>query len=276
MRYPWLDSIAALNRAYLTEDYRAATTSVPVEAMVFVQCDAKQKTFEQEVEWLEGQVNLDSRIRGMVAWAPLEIGNEVSEYLVRLKRHQLVRGIRRIIQFEPDLDFCLQPEFIAGVRALSEFDFSFDMCIDHRQMGNAIRLVEKINAVPIILDHIGKPAIREGRRAEWASELRVLSRFPNVVCKISGVATEADHSNWTPEDLQPYLIEVITAFGFDRVMFGSDWPVSTQAIRFDEWVAILDRLLAGVSVTDQRKFWRDNAVRVYRLDGHVPKFSMST
>jgi L-fuconolactonase len=269
IRYPWLDGNALLNRPHLLDDYRAATTSVPVEAMVFVQCEAEFSAFEREAVWATEQAKLDPRIQGLVAWAPLEKGRAVSADLERLKRHDMLRGIRRIIQFEPDLDFCLRPDFIDGVRSLKDFDLSFDLCIDHRHLANVVKLAQTIPNVPMILDHIGKPALKDGNMSPWADQLCALAHCPDVVCKISGVVTEADHRHWTPDQLKRYIDVAIEAFGFDRIMFGGDWPVSTQAIRYEHWVSLLDDILAGVSDADRRKFWHDNAVRVYRLGSNA-------
>ena len=264
IRYPWLDHNTLLNKSYLLPDYRRAFASVDVEAMVFVQCEADFAAFAREAEWVAEQAQIDPRIRGLVAWAPLEKGAAVADDLARLKRHSILRGIRRIIQFEEDIDFCLRPDFIAGVRALREFDLSFDICVDYRHMGNILKFVEQISDVPMILDHIGKPSIRDNMREPWATQLRELARFPNVVCKMSGVATEA-RENWARNDLFPYIDVAFDAFGFDRMMFGGDWPVTLQAIEPARWIALLDQRLASVNEKDQRKFWRDNANRVYRL-----------
>ena len=119
----------------------------------------------------------------------------------------------------------------------------------------------------MILDHIGKPAIKDRIIEPWASQMREFARLPNVCCKISGVATEADHAAWTEEQLRRYVGVAIDAFGFDRVMFGGDWPVALQAITYRRWVNSLDEILAAASPADCRKFWRENAVRFYRLEG---------
>jgi L-fuconolactonase len=265
MRYPWLDSIPLLNRPYLLEEYQAATASVPVECMVFIQCEAEFSQFELEAEWVVEQARADPRIQGLVAWAPLEKGASVREDLKRLKRHSILRGIRRIIQFEPDLDFCLRPSFIEGTRALHEFDLSFDICVDYRHMDSVLKFVDRVPDVPMVLDHIGKPSIRSGMLHPWAEQIRELARFPHVFCKISGVATEADHQRWTHDDLKRFIDVAIEAFGFDRVMFGADWPVATQAISYRAWVELLDELLAGVDSAARRQFWRGNAARFYRV-----------
>jgi len=265
IRYPWLAENPLLNCAYLLDDYRAATGSLPIESMVFVQCEADFSAFEAEAAWVTELARTEPRIKGLVAWAPLEKGRGVSADLESLQKHSMLRGIRRIIQFEPDLDFCLRPDFIEGVRTLGDFNLSFDICIDHRHMANTLKFVERIPDVPMVLNHIGKPAIKDGVMQPWADQLRELARFPNVSCKISGVATEADHQRWTSEELERYVDVAIEAFGFERVMFGGDWPVALQAIQYRKWVEVLDGVLAGVSASDQRKFWRDNAARIYRL-----------
>ncbi|MBL8837886.1 MAG: amidohydrolase family protein [Alphaproteobacteria bacterium] len=262
--YPWLKNVPLLNRPYLLDDYRRAFSGVDIEAMVFVQCEADFAAYEREADWVAEQARVDPRIKGLVAWAPLERGGAVAADLARLKRHGILRGIRRIIQFEDDIDFCLRPAFIEGVRTLRDFDLSFDICIDHRHMANILKFVAAIPDVPMILDHIGKPSIRDGALQPWSSQLRTLSRFPNVVCKMSGVATEA-RPDWTPADLRPFMDTVFDVFGFDRIMFGGDWPVTLQAIQPARWIALLDETLAGVGEADRRKFWRGNAARVYRL-----------
>ncbi len=266
LRYPWLDGSAVLNRPYLLDDYAAATAGIDVEAMVFLQAEVEPAQFRDEAAWVAGLAEHEPRIAGMVAWAPLEKGRSVAADLEGLAQHGILRGIRRIIQFEPDLDFCLRPDFIEGVRTLADFGLSFDICIDHRHMANALKLAAAVPEVPMILDHIGKPAIKDGVMEPWASQMREFGRLPHVTCKISGVATEADHNAWSEADLQRYIRVAIDAFGFDRVLFGGDWPVAVQAISYPRWVDVLDNLLAAESLADQRKLWHDNAVRFYRLE----------
>jgi L-fuconolactonase len=266
LHYPWLADNAILDRPYLLQDYDAATEAVSIEAMVFVQCEVEPSSFEAEAAWVAELAGRERRIRGMVAWAPLEKGCAVRDDLERLTRHDILRGIRRIIQFEPNLKFCLRPDFIAGVRTLADFDLSFDICIDHRHMQDTLKFVECVPEVRLVLDHLGKPAIKDGAIQPWAYQMHELAGFPNVWCKISGVATEADHKMWKVDELKRYIEVAIEAFGFDRILFGGDWPVATQAISFSRWVAILDEMTAGVNETDQRKLWRDNAVRFYELE----------
>lgn len=262
--YPWLEGNKLLNRPYLLDDYRAAFASVDIEAMVFVQCEADFAAYEQEADWVVQQARIDPRIKAMVAWAPLEKGRAVEDDLVRLGRHAILRGIRRIIQFEDDIDFCLRPDFIEGVRTLADHGLSFDICVDYRHMANVLKFVEALPEVPMILDHIGKPAIRDSQLQPWSAQMRELAGFPNVVCKVSGVATEAAQ-NWHPATLKPFMDVAFAEFGLERTMFGGDWPVTLQAVPPTRWIEILDEYLKGVSANEQRGFWHDNAVRTYRL-----------
>jgi len=270
LRYSWLDSIPLLNRAYAIEDYRQMTAPVAIEAMVFLQCEVEPAQALAEAQWVASEAVREPRIRGIVAWAPLEKGAAVDADLAALAQIPLMRGIRRIIQFEPDLEFCLRPGFIEGVRRLARFGMSFDICIDHRHMANAIAFARQVPEVPMILDHIGKPDIKGRGLEPWRSQMRELAALPHVVCKVSGMVTEADHAAWTPDDLKPFLEATIDAFGFDRLIFGGDWPVCRQAAEYPRWVETLDGLLArmgpaGVGAADLRKLYRDNARRFYRL-----------
>jgi len=184
-----------------------------------------------------------------------------------LREKPIVRGVRRLIQSQPDPDYVLRRPFIEAVKLLPRYGLSFDICIFHHQMANTIRFVRQCPEVQLVLDHIGKPGIKAGVLDPWRQELRELAAMPNVHCKISGVATEADHANWTREQLRPYIEHAIECFGFDRVMFGGDWPVCGLAVAYPDWVSIVDWITSGCSEADRRKLFRDNAVRFYRLDG---------
>lgn len=263
--YPWLADHPAINRPFLLPDFDAATGPVTVERMVFVQCEAAPSHGFDEARWVASEAARDPRIAAMVAWAPLERGAAVAEDLERLAAFPILRGIRRLIQSEPDLDFCLRPDFVEGVRTLSRFGLSFDICIDRRHLANAIAFAKRCPDVPMVLDHIGKPNIAGGAFQPWAEQIRELARLPHVWCKLSGVATEADHKTWTRDQLKPYIQTAVEAFGFDRVMFGGDWPVATLAIGYPEWVETLNWALAGASEAELRRLYRDTARTVYRL-----------
>lgn len=265
LRYPWLSDVPLLNKPYLLPEYKVATDGLEIEKMVFVQCECEFSQCEQEAEWVTKQAQIDNRIKGIVPWAPLEKGFGARDILERYSGNKLIKGIRRIIQFEPDPEFCLNPDFVKGVKMLTDYNMSFDICISHVHMANAIKLVSQCPNGEFILDHIGKPNIKDQLFDPWKKEIRELSKLANVFCKISGLVTEANFSNWTIEDLRPYFDHVIECFGFDRLMFGGDWPVVNQASAYKQWVNTLDELLSGVSETELYKLFKGNAISFYKL-----------
>lgn len=265
LRYPWLASVPKLNRNHLIEDYRRACGPVQVAKMVFVQCECDPALSQQEAEWVAEVARTEPRLRGIVAQAPLEKGDAVGDALAKLAAIPLVKGVRRLIQSEADDAFCVRPDFVRGVQALHAHGLSFDLCIFHRQLANAIKLVRQCPDVSFVLDHIGKPDIKAGKLDPWRAELRELSKLENVWCKVSGLVTEADHAKWQPADLKPYIDHVIECFGFDRVMFGGDWPVSTQASDYPRWVVTLDEALRGCSADDLQRLYVRNAEDFYHV-----------
>lgn len=264
--YPWLRNLPRLNRRFLIEDYQKSCGSVEVNRLVFIQCEADFAHAMREFRWVAELAEKEPRIKGIVPWAPLEKGKDCLPVLETLAANPLVKGVRRMIQGEEDPEFCLQAGFLEGVRLLPRFNLTFDICISHFQMGNTSKLVQHCPEVRFVLDHIGKPDIRNRVYEPWRSELRVLAGLPNVHCKMSGLVVEAQMETWTPQDLRPYIDYVFECFGFDRVMFGGDWPVVLLASEMEDWIRALDRALEGVRQDDVRKLYRDNAIAFYRLD----------
>lgn len=265
LSYPWLAGNAALNKNHLLADYRRACGPVQVAKMVFVQCDCVPRQAQQEAEWVSTLARDEPRLRGIVARAALEQGDRVRPQLEKLTALPLVKGVRRLIQGEADAEFCLRPEFVRGVQLLHPFELSFDLCLKHAQLANTIKLVRQCPDVKFVLDHIGKPDIKAGRIDPWRAELRELAQMENVWCKLSGMVTEADHATWQPADLRPFIDHVIACFGFDRVMFGSDWPVSTLATDYPRWVATLDAALHRCSRDELQRVYVRNAEAFYRV-----------
>ncbi|MDP6379859.1 MAG: amidohydrolase family protein [Phycisphaerae bacterium] len=266
LNYPWLSGIPALNRSFLLDDYNAAAELVDVEAMVFMQCDAEPEQSLQEAEWVAGLAKSDPRIRTIISAAPLEDGQKCRPLLEDLASIPRVKGIRRLIQGEPDPEFCIKPDFLAAVRMLADLGLSFDICVSHPQMAAAVEMVRLCPGVAFILDHIGKPDIKGRLFEPWGAEIKALAELPDTYCKISGLITEADRENWTREDLRPYVEHVAACFGFDRVIFGGDWPVVTLAGEYSDWVDALDWALASCSAGELRKLFHDNALRIYKME----------
>lgn len=265
LRYAWHANVPKINRNHLLADFRAACGSVQVAKIVFVQCDCDPAQSHDEVAFVSELAESDPRLRGIVARASLEKGALVEPDLVKLASNSRVKGVRRLIQSEPDLTFCLQPEFVRGVQLLPRYGLTFDLCLTHIQLANTIALVRQCPNVRFVLDHIAKPDIKAGRLDPWRAQLRELSRLDNVVCKLSGLATEADHAAWQASDLRPYIDHVVDCFGFDRIMFGGDWPVSTLATDYPRWVATVDEALAGCSPDELHRVYVRNAEAFYRI-----------
>jgi L-fuconolactonase len=264
-RMPWLDDLPLLNKRYDLAEYRGHTRGVEIEAMVYLQVEVAPAYGLLEVEWVAARAAEDPRIRAIVAWAPCEFGEQSRAYLDALvKVSPLVRGVRRLIQGEP-LGWARQERFVRGVQLLPEYGLSFDICIKHPQLPETIELVRRCPDVSFILDHIGKPDIAAGLLDPWRAQISELASFPNVICKVSGMVTEADHQRWRPDDLRPYVEHVLASFGEDRVAFGGDWPVAYQAAEYPRWVATLEELTASLSPAAQRKLWSENARRFYRF-----------
>lgn len=262
LTYPWL--FDPLDRAFLPADFRAASAGVEIEALVFLECDAVIGQAYDEAQQVLAWAQEEPRIAAMVCNAPIERGNAARADLERLAATEKVRGIRRIYQDQPDPAWCLRQDFVTGVRALADYGLSFDLCLKHPQLQSTIGLVDACPNVPMVLDHIAKPGIAAGLMQPWADQMRDLARRENVVCKLSGVATEAG-PDWTPATLRPYMDVALEAFGPSRIMFGGDWPVSTLRITYPAWVAQVDEVIADLSETEQRQIFRDTARAFYRL-----------
>jgi L-fuconolactonase len=217
------------------------------------------------VDWISGFAGNEPRLKGIVAHAPLEKGDTVRAELEALASRLLVKGVRRSLQGESDLAFCVQPEFVAGVRLLAEFGFTFDVCVRHEQLAAIAGLARSVPQVTFVLDHFGKPDVRGKRSEPWAGDLKALAALPNVVCKISGLTTEADWKYWQPAELAFYLHEALDCFGFDRVLFGGDWPVVTLAAEYDRWLEVVRGAFSFASEADRTKLFQTNAERIYRV-----------
>jgi L-fuconolactonase len=263
--YPWLAAVPALRGSYLPGEYRAACGATTIEAMVFVECGCEASQNLEEVCWVEELARAEPRLRAVIAHASLERGVATREDLSALAGHALVRGVRRNLQGEPEADFCLRPDFVTGVNLLAEFHFVFEICCTHPQLPAVAELVRRCPKVRFIVDHAGKPGIRQRILSPWQEDLRALAALPNVVCKLSGLATEADLRAWRPEDLKPYIDWVLDCFGWDRVLFGSDWPVSTLATDYSRWVETILWAANGATPHQLQQLFSGNAEREYGL-----------
>ncbi len=262
-RYGWLASVPEIDADFLLLDYVESTRGTGVVKSVFVQADVDAEFALQETRWALSLAESDAAVDGVVAWAPVE-SDDLLGYLEKLGSHKKLKGIRRLIQGEGD-DFCARPQFVEGMRTLAKAGYSFDLCVYHSQLSAAIDLVRSVPEMAFVLDHLGKPPIRTGDMAPWAAHIRELAALPNVQCKLSGMVTEADPKNWTPEQLRPYIHVALEAFGPERIQFGSDWPVSLLGISYGAWIDIVREAVTDLSSSEQEAFFYGNAARFYRL-----------
>jgi L-fuconolactonase len=265
LSYPWLKNVPKINRRYDLGDLDRCRGTVEIEKIVFAEVAVGPGLHVDEAAWVQRLADTDARLRGMVAHAPVENGAAVVEDLDRVGSFAILRGIRRLIEVEADPTFCLEPGFIEGVKTVGRHGLPFDICVKHWSLVFGVELVKRCPDVQFVLDHIGKPGIRQGIAEPWRTQIKELSRLPNVVVKISGVITEADHKSWTREQVKPYVAHVIDHFGFERCMFGSDWTVSELTHRYPDWVDIVDEVIAGSSEAEARQLYRGTAERIYRL-----------
>lgn len=222
-QHVWMtDRMEVLRRDYLPAELQRLLAGAGVDGSIAVQ--ARQMI--EETEWLLDLSDQFDFIKGVVGWVDLR-SPKVREQLETCAKHPKLVGVRHVVHDEPDDDFMRLPEFCRGIAQLAEFSLTYDLLLFPRHLPVAARLVGEFPEQPFVLDHIAKPAIREGLISPWREDLRRLAEFPNVFCKLSGMVTEAKWKQWRPEEFHRYLDIVIAAFGTERVMIGSDWPVCT-------------------------------------------------
>jgi len=266
-RISWLDGNTTLQHTFLADEFAQHRAGVDVAACVYLEVAVDAPYSYLEAVYINQLAQKMPQIQGIVAAAPVEYGEQARAYYAALRAiGPRIKGVRRLFQGESDPNYAIRPTVIAGVQALAEYDLSFDICIFHPQLPAAVELVRHCPNVQFILDHVGKPDIKGGQLQPWMRHIEALAALPNVVCKLSGMTTEADHQHWTIDDLRPYSDHVFAVFGEDRVLFGGDWPVSLQSTTYRAWVDTVESLISHHAADAQRKFWSENARRVYRLE----------
>jgi L-fuconolactonase len=263
LRYPWHDAEPSLQRAYLPEEFGPLSDG-SVDAVVFVQADCDPTKSGREVQWVERLAGREPRIVGIVAFVDLLDELHRGATLDRLAESPLVVGVRHNIQGH-EAGFALHDAFVRGVQAVGERGLSFDLCITGGQLAEVTDLVSRCPRTHFVLDHCGKPAIRDDVFEPWAGQIEQLASHAGVHCKLSGLLTEARADQRTVEGVRPYAEHVMRCFGASRLIYGSDWPVATLGGGAELWRMITDELTSPWSDTDRRAFYVGNAVRFYRL-----------
>ncbi|MDX1983155.1 MAG: amidohydrolase family protein [Bryobacteraceae bacterium] len=258
--YPWIGhDMAVLKQDFLPARLGREMTAAGVEGAVTVQA---RQTLE-ETQWLLEMAGANDFLMGVVGWVPLA-DPDCAVHLERFAPHPKLKGVRHVVQDEPDDDFILGAGFQRGVGLLRQFSLVYDILIYERHLPQSIRFVDAHPHQVFVLDHIAKPRIGDGAISPWRENLRELARRPHVYCKISGMATEA-RRGWTPDDLRPYFDAALEAFGPHRLMFGSDWPVLLLAGEYAPWAATVREWIRPLSQSEQRRILRETAISAYRL-----------
>ncbi len=259
--YEWIDdSMATLRRDFLPNDLKLELESSGFQGSVAVQ--TRQSL--EETRWLLELADNSPWILGVVGWVDLRSPDVRSQLKVLVQNPKLV-GIRHIVQSEPDDRFLLQPDFLRGISALGDFDLAYDILIYTKHLPVAAEFVQRFPCQRFVLDHLAKPPIKSRDVDLWAQGIRQLAEFPNLFCKLSALVTEADWQRWEPEQIIPFLDVAFEAFGPDRLMMGSDWPVCLVAASYARWVEVLKAYLLGKNPEFRDSVLGGNARRFWRL-----------
>lgn len=261
VEYGWMQAgMENLKQDHLPADLLPLLQATGIDGTVAVQA---RQTLE-ETRWLLSLADEHAFIKGVVGWVDLR-SPKLHEQIERFAAHPRLCGVRHVVHDEPDDGFMLRADFVRGIGLLAEFDLAYDLLLFPKHLPAACELVRTFPRQRFILDHIAKPPIKDGRLEPWRRDIRRLAAFPNVSCKISGMVTEARWDAWQPADFRPYLDIVFEAFGADRIMLGSDWPVCTVAGTYPQVMQIAFDYVAGLSETEQAAILGDNALRLYAI-----------
>jgi L-fuconolactonase len=261
-KHNWItDDMSGLKRDFLPQDLAPHLASNALDGSVAVQAEQS----EEETFFLLDLAEHCPEVLGVVGWVDLR-ADTLPERLACFSQFQKLAGFRHVVQSEPNDRFLLDLRFLTGIARLQEFGFTYDVLIFPRQLPAAIEFTEKFPAQKFVVDHIAKPNIRRSEIDPWSIQMRRLASNPNVLCKVSGMVTEADWSAWRPADLKPYLDVAFDAFGPDRLMFGSDWPVCLLAGSYDQAYELVASYARAFPESDQSKIFGDNAAKFYGLE----------
>jgi predicted TIM-barrel fold metal-dependent hydrolase len=261
--YSWTNAVPLLNRTFLIEEYDCATRDLEVSKVVLVEADVDEPHIAAETRHLLALADRNPRVAAVVASGrPERDGFEA--YLNEVAGHSKLKGIRRVLHTQPD-GLAESEVFAQNIRRLEKYGLSFDICVLDRQLPVAITVVKECPGISFILDHCGCPQAKGEGFDLWRERIEQIASFPNVACKISGLVGYTGHDDWSVEDVRQRVEWVLRCFGWERSMFGSDWPVCTLSTCPKEWVDVVCALTRDASETNRRKLFSENAERLYRL-----------
>ena len=259
--YGWIDdSMARIRNDFLPSGLKENMEKAGVDGVISVQ--ARQTV--KETEWLLKLAEENDFILGVTGWLPLTAEN-IGEYLQKYSSVAKLKAVRHVIQDEPDDYFILRKDFNRGISELKAYDLVYEILIFENQLPQTIDFVDRHPAQIFVLDHIAKPKIKDNLIVPWRQNINKLAKRENVVCKVSGMVTEASYDNWTRQQLKPYFDVVLDAFGPERLMFGSDWPVCLVACEYGEWFATVKDFIGPLSENEQEMIMGGTAERIYSV-----------
>lgn len=261
VRDNWIDdSMQVIQRDFLPNDLSLLLKENGFDGCVVVQSDQSEAETNFQLE----NAAQNNFIKGVIGWVDLQAEN-IEERLEHYAQFPLLKGVRHVLQGEPQRDLMLKPAFKKGIRLLAKYGFTYDILIFPDQIQYATDLIKLFPHQPFVLDHIAKPCIKKGDIKDWEKDLRNMAYAPNVYCKLSGMVTEADWQHWKQDDFTPYLDVVVMAFGIDRLMFGSDWPVCLLGASYAETINIVKAYFSSFTQSEQDKVFGGNAIQFYNL-----------
>ena len=261
-KHAWIDdNMSVIRKSFAPEDLKKVYTENGIDGCVAVQAD---QTLD-ETNFLLDLAAKNDFIKGVVGWVDLRADDNIEKILESYSEAKKLKGIRHIVQGEADHNFLLRPSFLNGISKLEKHNLVYDILIFPHQLGAAIEFVKHFPNQKFVIDHIAKPYIKDGFYDGWAVLMKEIAKYDNVFCKISGMTTEADYSTWTPEQIHPYMNLVLEAFGTDRIMFGSDWPVCMVAGNYAQVKELTTHFISSLSPNEQAAIMGNNAVKFYDL-----------
>ena len=253
---------AILVNSYKAEDLYRELYKVGVDYTVYVQCPPQNLDANQ---WMFKQANSAEFVAGVVAWVDLQNPDDTKRALDELEQEPKFVGIRHIVEDEPDVDWIVQPDVLESLCELARRKIPYDMLVKPRHLKNVLKVLDKVHNLKMVVDHIAKPEIAKGKTSPWQEDMVEIVQHPNVYCKLSGMITEADWKLWKTSDIAPYVYKVIEMFGYDRVMFGSDWPVCRLAGEYEDVWDTINEVLCDITKHQRENIFGANAMRFYNL-----------
>ena len=259
--YPWMTSdLGVLYRDYLPHDLASILKTNGVEKTVLVQASNSVA----ESRWLLNLAAENSFIAGVVGWVDL-MSREIDAQLDELTVNPKFKGVRHLVESEPQDDWLVQPAVLSGLKRLASYGLSYDLLVHTRHLKYVPQVAESCPGLAFVIDHLAKPPIAKNEIKEWSEALKSLASYPNIHCKMSGLVTEANWTSWRTDDLRPYVEFVLESFGVDRLMFGSDYPVCLLAASYNRVLESFQEILTNLSAVDREKIFSRNAANFYRL-----------